>query len=128
MAKSIVRPSPHSLRDETPEARLKRAKRRMIDRLARTSLEQLRRSYRSANVLTWNEKIDLFLLRGKLRGPAKGTLARRFMLMGLRLGRFLDRALEVVQPKRKTGPATPLPTKDRKTALSPRNTGRRLVA
>jgi hypothetical protein len=97
MTERVARPPERNSNSETPEARIERAKRRIIARLSRVDLEELRGCSRAVSMLTWHEIIDLFLLRAKLRSPAKGTFADRFMSRGLKIGRILDRSLSSVQ-------------------------------
>lgn len=94
MIEKTVRPPAHNLNSETAEARVERAKHRITAKLARVSLEELRGCSRAVSMLTWHEIIDLFLLRTKLRTPSKGTLAHLFMVLGLKLGCFLDRIVK----------------------------------
>jgi hypothetical protein len=81
----------HNFSSKTSAARICEAKRRVIDRLSRLSMTELRKESRAASMLTWGDIIDLFVLRAKISAPKKGTLAYFIVNNGLKLGRFLDR-------------------------------------
>ena len=82
---------------DDPSARVKLAKQRLVTRLSRIGLQELRGCERQVTLLTWSEAIDMFLLRHKIRAPRRGRLEYLFMILGMRLGRFLDRIIKVVR-------------------------------
>ena len=80
-----------------PSKSIAEAKRRLVARLARVRVTELRRNGRQASLLTWDELIDLFLLRLMLRLPRKGTLAHFFMMNGRKFGHRLDRIVNAIR-------------------------------
>jgi uncharacterized lipoprotein YajG len=86
-------PPLHDFSSERSMVRYRQAKRRVVDRLSRLNVTDLRKASRAASMLTWNELIDLFARRARIRAPKKGTLARTLMNYGFRVGCFLDRII-----------------------------------
>jgi len=90
-----------------------RARQRILNRLASLPIDQLRKTPQSTlAVLNWSDVFDLIELRHRLRTPKPGTFAARFMRLGVRFGRFLDR-IHSKHDLRRSRAASPSPQSDK---------------